>query len=204
MVSPLVSYLPPKVDSWNPTRIPLETDYDNFSIMGDHFTSRQDMKVKVGAKRCTGLDIETRKMMTCDVPALPSGVHDLYVETFMGNITVPKAVVAYPAMDYSGTPAIGQPVTISLYGTTGDTYLTFLSFGTTSIPFPPFGTLCLDPAYGFFILFGGVLPANQLDFQGGIPNDPNYQGISVYFQSIIGSNFPTGGHLTNCIEMNIQ
>ncbi len=203
MVSPIVSLLPPEVSSWNPTRIPLETAYPDFLIQGDHFTSYFDMRIRIGGIRCTNLDIQSPTLLLCDAPALPSGVHDLYVKSFMGEVTVEKAVIAYPAMDLTGTPGLGQPVTITLHGTALDSYLTFMSNGTASIPFPPFGTLCLDPSMGFFIVFGGLMLTDQLDLTGTIPDDPAFSGVTVHFQSLIGSNLATNGKLTNCVTLAI-
>jgi uncharacterized protein (TIGR03790 family) len=205
MKSALVAPKPPEFSDITPTRIASGSSGVAMSFHGDWYTAEEDMTVTLGGVPCSNLYVPNPNGCGCTTGTLPPGLLDLQVTTFMGTGTMRKALVSYPAMDLTGTVAVGGNVTITLYGDVNDQLLMFTSLGTASLPLPPFGVLGLDPANHFSLLLVSALPAQRLDLNGSIPNDPALSGFTFYTQSLIGPDLATKNmKFTNVVTVAIQ
>src|SRR5262249_30268578 len=126
MKSPNFVHVPPKFTTLSPMRVPSGTAA-SFVLHGSYFTTETDMTVAIGGVPCTNVQVPADSAATFDSGILPPGVLDLDATTFMGTSTWSKAVVSYPAMDLTGTVALGATITISLLGTANDAALLFFS-----------------------------------------------------------------------------
>jgi hypothetical protein len=97
--------------------------------------------------------------------------------------------------------ALGEDLTFTIHGEVGDVYYTYLSFGTSELEWPPYGTFLLDFAQGFYRVLLGNLAGQQVDFAIPLPDDPGLSGVTFYLQSFVGP--PGGLKLTDLMTVAI-
>ena len=205
MKSALTAPMAPTITSFTPARAASGSSAVACIFRGDWYTVEEDMTVTLGGVAVSNLSIRDPNDGQFDSGTLPPGLLDLSVTTFMGTGVLPKAIISYPALDMTGQVQVGGNVTLSLYGDTNDESLMFSSLGTANIPLPPFGTLGLDPANHFALIFALALPSQQFDLNGSIPNDPALSGVTFYLQSLIGPDLATKNmKFTNVVTVAIQ
>lgn len=102
-------------------------------------------------------------------------------------------------------PRPGRPASIDLYGTSGGAWVLFASNGTTSFPFPPLGTVLIDPAsaqlfaMGTFAPQGAILPGTA-SVGATVPNNPALVGWTTWWQAVEAAQV----RLTNRIPITVM
>jgi hypothetical protein len=90
---------------------------------------------------------------------------------------------------HGSVPRPGRPASIDLYGTPGAPWFLWASNGTTSFPFPPWGTVLIDPASAQLGALG-QFPGSTSPLAGTatlsvlVPNNPALLGWTTYWQAI--------------------
>jgi hypothetical protein len=108
-------------------------------------------------------------------------------------------------MTLNGTVDLGEAITLVVWGTVIDDYITFISLATASIPLPDFGTLQLDPSASFLLLFAGPIGfLSKTEIPVTIPDDPAFSGLTFYLQSLVGPDiFDRDAHFTNLLTLAV-
>jgi len=104
-----------------------------------------------------------------------------------------------------GSPRIGETLLFDATGPQNADDFVFVSPGTGSVNFPPWGTLQID--LSSFLLFGAgqVGPTGASSFSADLPNDPTLIGVTAYVQSLIVESFhPKIGSLTNLASVTFE
>lgn len=108
-------------------------------------------------------------------------------------------------MFMSGSPQIGTTLELDATGKQGDDDWLFISTGSGSIPFPPWGTFGIDLSHFLLVSVGQVGPTGAATVTGSIPNDPGLVGLTVWFQSLVVEDYVTKtGALTNPVSVTFQ
>ena len=84
-------------------------------------------------------------------------------------------------------PRPGRPLRMEIRGAPAAPWQLFASFVTLHQPVSPFGTLRIDPAHMFLVGSGTLSNAGDAMISFNIPATPGLDGISVYWQSTVGS-----------------
>lgn len=140
-------------------------------------------------------------------PPHAPGVVDVTATVAGGTATKVKGFIYLPALQLSGSTAIGQSATIEVDGFLADSFILFAGSATASISAPPYGTLLLDPNGLFVPLltagFGPFLDRTVLSLP--IPNDQALIGITAHFQAAVGnfSAAPASAYLSNRVSLAI-
>ena len=103
--------------------------------------------------------------------------------------------------------AIGTTVTVSLSGNAGAPFSIYLSGGLTTLLFPGFGTVCVDPLDPFFGEFvSGSIPAGgRYDLALPIPPDPALLSFVVYLQGVaVDGGHPSGLGLSRAVRVDFE
>lgn len=101
-------------------------------------------------------------------------------------------------LDVSGTPSIGQFVTITTTGPPGSNYILGLATTTGETPAPPFGAVLINMAT-FAVVTQWFTPSVDVI---PVPQAPVLIGLDVHLQAFV-KNGPVG-HLTNRVDLTIQ
>lgn len=125
-----------------------------------------------------------------------------------GASIVPAPYLAPLPFVTSLTPArIGQVCAVRAAAAPGDYVRIYASFGTSSIPVPPFGTIQLDLSTAW-LLGQAVLPLSGHDplvaFDVPVPNDPGLVGLAIHLQAINSMGTVAGlAQLSNLLTLTI-
>lgn len=79
---------------------------------------------------------------------------------------------------------LGRPVEFALGSTPGSAFSLFLSPGRVDFPFPPFGTVFIDPATLIPLANGFADPAGRARVSASVPLLPAFLGLSLHFQAV--------------------
>jgi hypothetical protein len=101
-------------------------------------------------------------------------------------------------LDVSGTPSIGQFVTITTTGPIGSTYLLGLATSTGETPAMPFGAVLINLAT-FAVVTQWFTPSVDVV---PVPLAPVLIGLDVHLQAFVKHG--TSGFLTNRVDLTIQ
>ena len=99
----------------------------------------------------------------------------------------------------------GRPASIDLYGTPGAAWVLWASDGVTSFPYPPLGTVLIDPASaqlfatGTFAPLAAALPGTA-SIGATVPNNPAFVGWSTWWQAVDAAAL----RLTNRINITVM
>ena len=108
---------------------------------------------------------------------------------------------------HGSIPRPGRPASIDLYGTPSGAWFLFASNGTTSFPFPPFGTVLIDPASAQLFAMGSVrrtarppLSRDGVAIGATVPNNPALIGWTTYWQAVDAAQM----RLTNRVTITVM
>ncbi len=139
-------------------------------------------------------------------PHAPGRV-DVSVTVVNGTATKTGAFLYLPALQLSGSSSIGQNASLEIDGSYNEKYLLFLGSSPASIPFPPYGTLLLDPSQVFVSLLSGAFATFQdrVTLPLPIPADPNLVGVTAQLQAIVGDLAASSpaNYFTNRVSLTI-
>jgi hypothetical protein len=97
-----------------------------------------------------------------------------------------------------GSGAVGSQLQIDVTGPEGALCFLFLGAASTTTPFPPWGDLLVDLAFGRLLFLGAVGSTGACTLAAAVPNEPSLPGQTVYFQGWVVEDFGTQtGGLTN-------
>lgn len=104
-----------------------------------------------------------------------------------GSVTPAPRLLALPDLRATNTPVVGGTWRLQALTAPNDRAMLFLSAGLVSIPFPPFGTLRLDPVAGIVLVAAATAPAGIDPIAGlavPIPGDPRLVGLTFHGQAV--------------------
>jgi len=106
------------------------------------------------------------------------------------GVTPNPMVVVLPRFGDVPTPSIGSLWRIRLDAWPGDVVAVWLSSRQASLPFPPFGTLRLDPTAGLFLAGETPMAASMTGLEASgtltvpVPNVPGLRGVTLHAQGL--------------------
>jgi hypothetical protein len=154
----------------------------------DKFGVGPSVVVSVGGAPATGVVVVSNTQIDAITPAGPSGPASVVVSSTFGSDTRPDGFLYTPAVLSTPLVSLNGLLEISNVGpTTAILFDAFVSPLPASIPFPPFGTILIDPSLVFnFVEDGTYPPPNGFHtLSVTVPNLPVLVGLSLYFQSAV-------------------
>ncbi len=112
---------------------------------------------------------------------------------------------ALPDLKALGSERIGTTETLQVAARPGQGFALALSDAKAAIPFPPFGTLGLDPRRMWIFALGIVGPTSVFRIPLQLPSNPGLVGRTAFFQALaaVPPRFATGA-LTNVVEVRLR
>lgn len=199
--SPVVYTIPPTLLALEPERVRHGTEVLGARVYGEGFTHETDMEVQIDGTPCRNLRLASEKMLTCELPALDPGVHELTVRSFQGRSAASLQVVAYPAIRLDGELEVDRRATLEIHGQKGERYQLLLGVAAIEHPIGPFGDLRLDPSRGLHVLRTGLLAEDVVYLHGKVHSDPELSGTRFYLQCAVGNAAGRWASFTNFIEI---
>ncbi|HET6201916.1 MAG TPA: IPT/TIG domain-containing protein [Planctomycetota bacterium] len=149
------------------------------------FGTAPSVSVSIAGSSATGLTVVSDTIINCVTPAGPSGPNPVTVSSAFGSDTLPEGFIHAPALTGSPTVVHGGSLALTNYGPAGSAFQVFFSISPAVIPFPPFGTILIDPAFAIPIFAGVYTPPNgTTTLTIPVPNNPALVGFTGYFQTI--------------------
>jgi hypothetical protein len=169
----------------------------------DYLGAGPTVLVDIGGLRATGVAVTSNTRLTCMVPPLPPGFHDVTVTSTWGSETVADAWLTTPALVGSQLAIAGTETTITNLGPPGGWYLTIWSTSTTNLVLPNYGTLLVGPAFQVFVPQAFYPDSGADDLVLEVPEDPVLDGLTLHLQtlSVDGGGV---GLLTNALSTTIS
>ncbi|MCI0589953.1 MAG: VCBS repeat-containing protein [Planctomycetes bacterium] len=86
---------------------------------------------------------------------------------------------------WRGTPRVGKPLTLDLWGSAWGTWFLAFSLNAGSFPIPPFGILRLDPI-GINLVASGILDGQgRASVTYSVPSNPSLVAATVHWQALV-------------------
>jgi len=166
-------------------------------LSGLHF-DQPPLAVTFAGSAASNVTVVSGTTLSCMTPSGPSGPTQVSVSSPLGSDAQPAGFVYTPAVTASPTVVPGGALVLRNYGPAGGGFQTFFSIGPAFIPFPPFGTILIDPSLLIVVAAGAYPPATLPATTGAkttsipIPAGPSLVGAQFYFQSVafVGGNPP--------------
>ncbi|MGH7151883.1 MAG: FG-GAP repeat domain-containing protein, partial [Planctomycetota bacterium] len=86
---------------------------------------------------------------------------------------------------WRGLPRIGKPLVLEIRGPANVGWQLAAALGPASLPFPPYGTLRLEPATLSLVTAGALDPEGRASVSFAVPASPALLGVSVYWQALL-------------------
>jgi hypothetical protein len=169
----------------------------------DHLGAGPTVSVDIGGLRATGVVVSSNTRLSCTLPPLPPGFHDLTVSSTWGSETVTDAWLTTPAIVGSQLAIAGTQTTVTNLGPPGGWYLTIWSLDTTQLVLPSYGTLLVGPAFQIFVPQRFYPDSGADELLLVVPEDPVLDGLTIHLQtlSVDGGGV---GLLTNALSATIS
>jgi len=154
----------------------------------DKFGVGPSITVGVGGAPASGVVVVSNTQIDAVAPPGPSGPAPVTVSSSFGSDTLPDGFLHTPAVLSSSAVMLGGTLVLQNVGPTSAILFDgFASPFEASIPFPPFGTILIDPSLLVNFIEDGTYPApngiHVLAFT--VPNLPILSGLTLHFQSAV-------------------
>ncbi len=156
------------------------------------------LTVRVDGFPATNVQRLSDLAVTCTTPGGTYG--PVAVELSDGTTTLQQSFVYVPGVVTAPFATLGTELRVACHGIAGTHFLVYGALAPAQIPFPPFGTLLLDPTTLFLTAQGSFpAPPGLVRARLPVPDAPALSGLVLYFQllSVDVAALPIVVRLTN-------